>query len=185
MFAASRRSFTRSRVATPVWSEAVVSEALDDSYWRLDDGRRVQQAVSCLITPAPGDRVLIATLVDGSDYVLHVLSREDRSRATLSVPGTQRLSIHQQSVDVSATQTIALRATNNIEVTAVHGAVSLTARNVFASATESLVNTARTYVGQVEQFLLSARQLLRLHGEQAIITARQDAKIDAERISLG
>jgi hypothetical protein len=37
----------------------------------------------------------------------------------------------------------------------------------------------------VEQFLLDARQFLSLHGEQVMIIARQDAKIDAERISLG
>jgi len=74
---------------------------------------------------------------------------------------------------------------NEIELTAVQGPLSLNARQIFTNASESLVQTARSYIGQVEQFLLNARQLLRLHGEQTMITARQDAKIDAERISLG
>jgi Protein of unknown function (DUF3540) len=184
MLAASRRTYSRSPMA-PAWSEAVIRLALGADTWRLDNGRQARQAVSCLVTPAPGDRVLIATLADGADYVLHVLARDNRGDATLSVPGADRLSIRQSHVDVSASETIALRAADDIELTSVRGSLSLNARNVFASATESLVHTARSYVGQVEQFLLNARQLLRLHGEQAIITARQDAKIDAERISLG
>lgn len=184
MFAANRRSFSRTRHA-PALSEAMVREALGDDAWRLDDGRCAQQAVSCLITPQAGDHVLLASTADGVLHVLHVLAREDRRHATLAVPGTQRLSIRQANIDVSADQDIALRAAGEMQLTTVRGPLSLTARNIFASAAESLVHTASTYVGQVEQFLLSARQLLRLHGEQAIITARQDAKIDAERISLG
>ena len=114
-----------------------------------------------------------------------MLDREDRECATLAVPGAQRLSIRQGCVDVAAERGIALRAGHEVEITAVQGSLMLTARNLFASAAESMVHTASSYVGQVEQFLISARQLLRLHGEQAIVTARQDAKIDAERISLG
>jgi len=184
MLAASRRSFSRTRSA-PQLSEAVIVEALRDDAWRLDDGRLAQQATSCLITPQAGDRVLLVCMADDSHYVLHVLSRRDRRRATLAVPGTEQLSIRQGSVDVSATQTIALRAAGEVEITAVHGPLSLNARNIFTSATEAIVHTARSCVSQVDQFLLDARQLLRLHGEQVLVTARQDAKIDAERISLG
>ncbi|WP_266171051.1 DUF3540 domain-containing protein [Dyella subtropica] len=184
MFAASRRSMTRHR-NSPQLSEAVIHEALGDELWRLDDGRSARQATSCLITPQPGDRVLLVCMADESHYVLHVLARKDGCGATLSVPGADSLSIRQRHVDVAATQTIALRAACDVEITAVQGRLSLSARDIFTSAAESLVHIARSFVGQVDRYLLDARQLLRLHGEHTIVTARQDAKIDAERVSLG
>jgi hypothetical protein len=187
IFAARQtKSTTRPAVqAAPAWFEATIHDAAGRDIWRLGDGRSARQAVSCLVTPQPGDRALLVSTADGEHFVLHVLSRADGGRATLAVPGADAVSIQQAEVDIAATRTIALRAAGNVEVTAVQGTLSLNARQLFASASESLVHTARTYVGQVEQFLLDARQFLRLHGEQVMITARQDAKIDAERISLG
>jgi hypothetical protein len=182
MFAARQ---AKSAPAAPAWFEAVIREPVEGDRWRLDDGRSARQAVSCLVTPQAGDRVLLVGTADGECFVLHVLARADGGRATLAVPGAEAVSIRQAEVDIAATRRIALRAAGDVEVTSVQGALSLNARQLFASAAESLVQTARTYVGQVEQFLLDARQFLRLHGEQAMITARQDAKIDAERISLG
>ena len=184
MFAASRRNYSRNR-STPHLSEAIVHEVLEDNFWRLDDGRCAQQATSCLITPQAGDRVLLVCMADDSHYLLQVLTRKENSHATLAVPGADRLSIQQRQVDVSASKGIALRAMENVEVTALRGPISLTARNIFTSAADSLVQTARSCIGQVDQFLITARQLMRLHSEQTIVTARQDAKIDAERISLG
>jgi hypothetical protein len=184
MFAASRRSLTRQR-NSPQLSEAVIHEALGDDHWRLDDGRSARQATSCLITPQPGDRVLLVCMADESHYVLHVLARVQCHNATLTVPGADSLAIRQNRVDVAATQSIALRAACEVEITAAQGALSLCGHDVLTSAVQSLVHTARSYVGQVDRFLLDARQLLRLHGENAIVTARQDAKIDAERVSLG
>lgn len=183
MFAARHAKPVQS--ASPVWFEATIHAAAGRDSWRLDDGRSARQAVSCLVTPQPGDRVLLIASADGECFVLHVLARADGGRATLAVPGAEAVSIRQAEVAIAATRQIALRAGDGVEVTAVQGTLSLSGKQLFAGAAESLVQTARTYVGQVEQFLLDARQLLRLHGEQAMITARQDAKIDAERISLG
>jgi hypothetical protein len=61
----------------------------------------------------------------------------------------------------------------------------LTARNLFTTVSESLVQNVRNYIGQAEQYLLDVRQVLRMHGKQASVTAEQDVKIDAERISMG
>lgn len=171
--------------AAPTWSQGIVRDALGEDRWGLLDGRQVLQAVSCLVKPVPNDRVLVATMADGADYILHVLVRELPGSATLAVPGAEHLLICQHRVDVCATQSIALRAMDSVELTAVRGSLSLNARNLFASAAESLVQTARSYIGQVEQFVVNASQLLHLRGEQMLITARKDAKIDAERISLG
>ena len=184
MFATSSRSFTRARGAIRS-DDAIVRDRGEDGMCRLVDGRRARQAVSCLLAPEPRDRVLVHTADDGETFVLHILDRRDRRCAVLAAPGAERLSIRQQSVDVAASRDIALRAGEGVEVTAVRGSLMLGARNLFASASESLVHTASTYVGKVGQYLVSARQLLRLDGEQAVLTARQDAKIDAERISLG
>ncbi|SFE05077.1 Protein of unknown function [Dyella marensis] len=188
MFAARQAKTMQAKtapLAAPAWFEATIRDSAGRDAWRLDDGRSARQAVSCLVTPQPGDRVLLVATADGECFVLHVLARADGGRATLAVPGADAVSIRQAEVDIAATRSIALRAGEGVEVTAVQGTLSLNARQLFASAAESLVHTARTYVGQVDQFLLDARQFLRLHGEQALITARQDAKIDAERISLG
>ncbi|HEY9131313.1 MAG TPA: DUF3540 domain-containing protein [Dyella sp.] len=181
MFAAQR---SKPSSHAPYWFEAVIRDSLEDGAWRLDDGRATRQAVSCLVTPQTGDRVLVLGASGDECFVLHVLEREQGGRATLTVPGADSVSIRQGHVDI-ASQTIALRSSDSMELTAVQGPISLNARNMFVGAAESLVHTARSYIGQVEQFMLQARQLLRLHGEQAVITARQDAKIDAERISLG
>ncbi|GAB3033555.1 MULTISPECIES: DUF3540 domain-containing protein [Oleiagrimonas] len=184
MFATQRRRFTRAQQA-PEWSEAVVREALDGGIWLMQDGRSARQAVSCLITPQPGDVVLLVRTAEGRYHVLHVLDREEREEVVMAVPGAQRLSIRQPDVDVTAEKTISMRAADTVDITAARGPLSLNARNVFTSAAESLVQTASHYVGQVEHFLVTARQLLRIDSEQALITARQDAKIDAERVSLG
>ncbi|MBB3228071.1 hypothetical protein FHW69_002706 [Luteibacter sp. Sphag1AF] len=181
MFAAHRSKVSP---LAPAWSEGVIRAPLDGNAWRLDDGRSARQAVSCLVTPQPGDAVLLLASASGECFVVHVLSRDQGGRATLAVPGADGMSIRQDHVDI-ASQTIAVRARGAVEVTSVEGAVSLNARRIVLGAAESLVQTARTYIGQMEQYLLTARQLLRLHGEQTMITARQDAKIDAERISLG
>ncbi|HEY4146930.1 DUF3540 domain-containing protein [Pinirhizobacter sp.] len=187
MFAARQSKSVAPAVvqAAPAWFEATIHDAAGGDIWRLGDGRSARQAVSCLVTPQAGDRVLLVSVAGDEYFVLHVLARADGGRATLAVPGADAVSIRQGEVDIAATRSIALRAGNDVEVTAVQGTLSLNARQLFASAAESLVHTARTYVGQVEQFLLDARQFVRLHGEQVMITARQDAKIDAERISLG
>ncbi|KGI78444.1 hypothetical protein LF63_0108110 [Oleiagrimonas soli] len=169
----------------PEWSEAVIHSSLDDGLWLMQDGRSARQAVSCLITPQAGDEVLLVRTAEGRYHVLHVLDRVEREQVVMTVPGAQRLTIRQPDVDVSAEQTISMRAADGVDITAARGSLSLNARNVFTSAAESLVQTAYHYVGQVEHFLVSARQLLRIDSEQALVTARQDAKIDAERVSLG
>ncbi len=53
---------------------------------RTDDGEiRARRAVSCLVDPVLGDRVLCALLADGTAYVLAVLEREDDAAATMSM----------------------------------------------------------------------------------------------------
>lgn len=166
------------------WAESQVSQCLAPGHYRLSDGRLAQQAASCLLTPEPGDGVLLVQAPSGR-YITQVLWRNQSARAQLSVPGAQVLAIAQGSVELNGTQQIALRSLGDVELTSAHGAVSLNARHILSSAAETMVHNAQHLVTHVQHFVLQVTQLLRVHGRQALITAEQDMKLDAERISLG
>jgi hypothetical protein len=172
--------------ATPLglqWDEAEVGQGLDGCRFRLCDGRLAQQALSCVITPEPGDRVL---LLQGANtaYITHVLQRE-ANRAQLRIPGVDMLSITQPGLEVNAASHIALRSLGDVELVSAQGSVSVSARHILACATETLVQNAQHLVTHVQHCVLQVAALLRVHGKQTLITAEQDMKLDAERISLG
>lgn len=169
----------------PGWMEATVAVALTNNTYLLDDGRLVQQAVSCVVVPAVGDRVLTVTCRDNTSYIVHLLNRTRNEQACLSVPGVQELVIQQPQIALNATEQVAIRALRDVEITATTGVLSLNARNLFTTVTDSLVENVRHYIGNVEQYLLDVKQLLRLHAKQTSMTAEQDVKVDAERISMG
>jgi hypothetical protein len=165
--------------------EAKIVVSLDTDSYLLNDGRAARQALSCLIRPEVGDHVLVATCQSDIPYILHILARNNLQQAQLSVPGVQQLCITQHQVLVSANDSIALNALTDIDINAATGLLSLNARNLFTSVSESFVQNVQHFVGQAEHYLLEVKQLLRLHGRQALITAEQDVKVDAERISMG
>ncbi|MCQ0029935.1 DUF3540 domain-containing protein [Burkholderia glumae] len=165
--------------------EARVIVALEQHAYLLDDGRIAHQALSCLIRPEVGDHVLVATCRNDASYILHVLYRAETRQVQLSVPGAEELRVEQARIGLVANQTIALHALADVEVTAATGVLSLTARNLFATAQESLVQNVGQFIGRAGHYLLEVSRLLRLHGQQAIVTAEQDVKVDGERISMG
>jgi hypothetical protein len=169
----------------PGWAEANVAVELKDGSYLLDDGRIARQAASCLVAPELGDRVLVAACRQNDNYIVHLLARQCAESAFVGVPGAQQLTLRQPRIALCASERLALHSARDVELTAAAGTLSLSARNLFATVAESLVQNARQYVGNVEHYLLQARQILRLHGKQASITAEHDVKVDAERISLG
>ncbi len=165
--------------------EARIIVALDRHAFLLDDGRAAHQALSCLIRPEVGDHVLVATCRNDTSYVLHVLHRTEPNLVQLSVPGARELRIEQPRIRLEASDAIALHALTDVEITAATGALSLNTRNLFATVQESLVQSVGQFVGRAGHYLLEVSQLLRMHGQQAIVTADEDVKVDGERISMG
>lgn len=171
--------------AEPVWAEANIALELIEGQYLLDDGRIAHQATSCLIAPAAGDRVLVACCKEGENYIVHLLTRSRPGSACLTVPGAEQLTVRQARIELNASEQLALRSLRDIDITAATGVLALNARNLFTTVAESLVENARHYVGNVGQYLLEVKRLLRLHGQQTSVTAEQDVKVDAERISMG
>ena len=169
----------------PNWAEAQVALELTDGSYLLDDGRMALQSLSCLLKPCAGDKVLIAACEQGAVYILHLLQRPRSSSACLSVPGIQQLTLTQPQIAVVASDSLGLAALGDIEITAANGVLRQNARNLFTTVSENLVENVQHYIGRAEQYLLDVKHLLRLHGKHASVTAEEDVKIDAERISLG
>ncbi|EJL94083.1 Protein of unknown function (DUF3540) [Herbaspirillum sp. CF444] len=168
--------------------EAKIVVALERHSYLLNDGRVARQALSCLVRPEVGDHVLAASGQNGQNdtpYILHVLERPELQQVQLSAPGAQALCIEQSEIALNANHSIAVRALHDVEVSAATGVLSLNSRNLFATVQDSLVQNVGNFIGKAGHYLLEVRQLLRLHGQQALVTAEQDVKVDAERISMG
>ncbi|AJK50070.1 DUF3540 domain-containing protein [Burkholderia plantarii] len=165
--------------------EARVIVALEQHAYLLDDGRVAYQALSCLIRPEVGDHVLVATCPNDASYILHVLHRADAKQVQLSVPGAETLRVEQARIELAATESIALDSLADVEISAATGTLNLAARNLFTTAQDSLVENVGQFVGRADRYLLEVSELLRLHGQQAIVTAEEDVKVDGERISMG
>lgn len=169
----------------PAWGEAMVAVPLADGNFLLDDGRVARRAASCLIVPGLGDKVLVASCRQSEHYIVHLLTRAEPTEAQMNVPGVTQLTITQPSVRIVATEQLALHALKDVDVLSADGTVSITAKNVYSSVRESLVENVRHYIANVEHYLLDVKQVLRLHGKQTSVTADNDVKVDAERISMG
>jgi hypothetical protein len=165
--------------------EAKIVVALEQHAYLLNDGRLAHQALSCLICPEVGDHILVAACHNETSYILHILQRGELRQARLSVPGMHELSIEQDRINLNAGDALALRALNDVEVSAATGVLSLNGRNLFTTVHESLVQNVGQFIGKAGHYLLEVRQLLRLHSQQTLITAEQDIKVDGERISMG
>ncbi|MBI3897236.1 MAG: DUF3540 domain-containing protein [Gammaproteobacteria bacterium] len=171
--------------STPRLDEGHVVDESADGVLRLADGRRALPAVSCLVRPQPGDRVLLVSGVTGEVFVLSVLTRASGQVAQLQVPGADAIHVVAPSVTLQAVDAIRLQSLRDVELTAVTGDVSVNARNLLTTVTESLIENIKQHIAHVGTYALQVKTLLRMHSQQAIVTAEQDIKVDAERISMG
>lgn len=186
--------------ASVALADTRITVLFDDGSCLLGNGMRALRAVSCLVEPQIGDRVLVSTSTDGSCHVLHILARNmcarsepahsepahsDYGSARLSVPGATGMSLCQARIAVHAAESLHMGSAGDASLSAAGGTLSLNGRNLFVTVTDSIVEQASHYVGKIGQYLLDVRALLRLHGNDALFTAAHDIKVDAERISMG
>jgi hypothetical protein len=100
---------------------------------RTDDGDfSAKRAVSCLVQPELGDRVLVACLPSGVCYVLAVLERDRGAATTVAVEGDLHVQIASGRFSVAAQHGVSLVSAKDmalvsaeLDVHAVDGNVSL------------------------------------------------------------
>lgn len=173
------------REAFAAGQEATVALSLGDGRLLLDDGGPARQALSCLVRPEPGDRVLWQAGRDGERYVLHLLSRPEPAALQLEPAGGADLTLLAPTLKLRATRNLSLASLHDAELSSAGGRLTLSARDLTLNVLESLLSSARNVVGRCENWLMTAKGLGRLHARQTMVTADEDVRADAERISLG
>lgn len=169
----------------PAWQEASISLNLGNGHYLLDDGSTALQAASCLLSPQEGDRVLFINSHSGDRYILHLLARPQAGPARLHIPGATGVSMAMPTIELQATEQLTLTSLGDTELSAPVGRVHLTARDLTITVLDNLLQLARHMIGRYENWLTEARGLSHLHGKDTQMTAEQDVRVDAERISIG
>ncbi len=160
----------------------VTAVAAADVY-HLGDGRAARAAVSCLVRPAVGDRVLVSD--SGEEvFILHILAREPGGRASLSVPGADEVRLEQDRVTLLAREHLALHSLRDLELAAA-ATLRQSAANQFVHVAQALIETLNQHVSHAHTRTWESEALLAMHAGQVLFTAASDFRVDAERISLG
>ena len=127
---------------------------------------RAARAVSCLIDPVLGDRVLFAALADGSSFVLAVLEREEEGAATISMDRDLTFRVPDGRFDVVTKEGVGLVSTGavsiitpELEVKAVDGRFSIERLTTLSRHLLAEVVNAKIVAGAIDSVVdrVSAR----------------------------
>ena len=187
--------------ATPV---AARVEAVEDG--RLDlalAGRRVtaRRAASCLVEPAPHDTVLAVETSAGA-FVVAVLERSPDAEVVLSVPDAPLAAFAQEGLAVRCES-----LTVDAGRTTLRGRVARVASGVLSAVAEQLDVVARTLRRSADhevtragaavrtvdgaqtvtagEMMVEARSAMSQRAGIVLIDAREDVRVNGERITMG
>lgn len=85
---------------------------------------RVRRAVSCVVQPEVDDLVLVSVSSLGGGYILAVLEREQRAKATLSFDADVDIKIDDGSLSIASKQGIDLASPEEINLVSSHLGIS-------------------------------------------------------------
>lgn len=171
-----------------------------------------RRAASCLLAPAVGDRVLLATEERGDAYVLAVLDQRDPGAAIISVDGDLSIRSVRGKVTVAAQEGIELvtAATARIAASVVEVA-AIEALAVTASAVKAEMEKVKVFATTLDSFFervtqrakrsfrtveeidqVKARHLdyaasgnAHIRAENTLISAHDLVKLDGEQVHIG
>jgi hypothetical protein len=167
-----------------------------------------RRAISCLVDPIEGDRVLLAVPPKGDLYVLAVLERDTegvtiavdgplsvKTEARIDLDGKEGVGIATKRLDVKAGlarfalgafDLVARTAEAKLEVTkVVSQAIDVVTDRVLTQAKRSYRFVEELDVTRARDVEVRAEETIHVRGKNAITSAEQLYKVDAEQIHLG
>ena len=171
-----------------------------------------RRAASCLLEPAVGDRVLLATEERGDAYVLALLEQRDPETARISVEGNLTLRSLRGKVSVAAQEGVEIISTAAVRILASAVEVeAIEALSVLGGAVKGEFGKVKMYAATLDSFFervsLHAKRSFRtveeidqvkaqhidyaasgnahLRGENALISAHDLVKLNGEQVHVG
>lgn len=121
---------------------------------------RARRAVSCLVAPEPGDRVLVAALEDGTVYVLAILERDEGQTTAISVDGDLTVQLPNGRFSVAAQEGVNLISgkdvaivTGGLEVHAVRGSFAVEHLSFLGTFLQANIEKAKLVAGSLDSSL--------------------------------
>lgn len=171
-----------------------------------------RRAASCLLEPAAGDRVLLATEERGDAYILAVLEQRDPETSRISVEGNLTLRSIRGKVSVAAQEGVELVSSAAVRIMASAVEVqAVEALSILSGAVKGELGKVKMYAATLDSFFervsLHAKRSLRtieemdqvqarhidyaasgnahLRGDNALISAHELVKLNGEQVHIG
>jgi hypothetical protein len=171
-----------------------------------------RRAASCLLDPAPGDRVLLATEDGGDAFVLAVLEQESPDASTISVEGDLTLRSIRGRVTVAAQESVDIVSAAAARIVAKAVEVdAIESLSLLGGAVKAELGKVKLYAATVDSFFERVRQHMKhsqrtveeldqvsarhidyaaqetahLRGENALVTAHHLVKVNGEQVHVG
>ncbi len=150
----------------------------------LDDGGTTcKRAVSCLINPKVGDKVMTFSS-DGVAWVCAVLERRETSTLSIDV-GDASLVVSAAGIDIASSRGMILSSFKDIEINSWTGDFYVACLSMFEVVRDNMVTTARHVIQKSLNVSVTVEESMIMQSENHIINAGSDLHIDAKRINMG
>ncbi len=179
---------------------------------------RARRAVSCLVSPEPDDRVLLAVAEDGHAWILAVLERREGAPIRIEAEGDVAFSVRRGRFSVAAQEGLDLVTARDaslvaggLRVSANQAGVRVGQLSYLGRFVQAEVERIKVLAGSLDSVLdrlwqrvkrsyrwveeadhvradqidYAAKKNAQIRGRNALVTAEQLVKVDAEQIHIG
>lgn len=167
---------------TEVKASELIAE-LESGVYLDDGGNTCKRAVSCLIKPKIGDKVMTFSS-DGVAWVFAVLERRETDTLSIDV-GDACLKVSAAGIDIESSRGMALSSFKDIEMNSWTGDFYVTCLSMFEVVRDNMVTTARHLIQKSLNASVTVEESMIVQSENHIINAGSDIHIDAKRINMG
>lgn len=166
--------------------QAKVIKQLGEESWLLDNRKIVQRAFSCLIVPLVGDNVVCVN-IDNTCFITALLSRSgsEQHKVKLSLSKQTELELSAKKLTLAAEQEMELMSAGDLSINAAFGKLVLTTTDMIQQIKQNLIQTCKQLISRMDYSDVQAKEMLKTHSRNQIMTADKDIRVDADRINMG